>query len=134
MGYWPDLSIIDYPTFKSMLLATVDCWEPLVCGARSSDLIPHYAERGPFNEAWILYVPPHLAKTVRPPEVSVVEPAPDGGLILAATTDRFAVDNPAHLEAAKRIGRATAHLNIGRGFDRPLRLPYTPPELLDKPT
>ncbi|MGD0635643.1 MAG: Imm52 family immunity protein [Beijerinckiaceae bacterium] len=119
-GQWPDPAIIEYPVFKAILTATVDSWDPFTCGARTSDLIDHYEQRGPFHEAWMLYVPPHLAKTVQPPDIPVVESMPNGGLFLAATTETFKTDNPVHLEAARRIGRATRHLNVGKGAEKSL--------------
>jgi hypothetical protein len=111
----PDPTIIEYPVFKAILMATVDCWDPFTCGARSSDLSDYYEQMGPFHEAWMLYVPPHLAKTVQPPDIPVVESMSNGGLFLAAMTETFKTDNPVHLEAARRIGRATRHLNVGEG-------------------
>lgn len=68
----------------------------------------------------MLYVPPHLAKTVQPSDIPVVEAMPNGGLFLAATTETFKADNPVHLEGARRIGRATRHLNVGKGAEKPL--------------
>ncbi len=59
----------------------------------------------------LVYVHPSLVHRVAPPDIPVVEPTPDGGLLLAATTDTFSADNPAHLEAARRIAAATAHLD-----------------------
>ena len=115
-GHWPDPAVIDYALFKAILLATVACWQPTVCAAYPNDLIPHHEQIGLFHESWILYVAPDLAGTVRPLDVPVVEAAPDGGLILAATTEPFKVDNPVHLEAARQIGRATAHLNVALGM------------------
>jgi len=117
-GISPDPAIIEYLVFKAILMATVDCWDPFTCGARSSDLIDHYEQRGPFHEAWMLYVPPHLAKTVQPPNIPVVEATPNGGLFLAATTETFKTYNPVHLEAARHIGHATRHLNVGKGAEK----------------
>jgi hypothetical protein len=115
-GEWPDPAVIDYALFKAILLTTVDCWQPTVCDAHPFNLVQHYEQVGLFHDSWILYVPPDLAGTVQPPDVPVVEPAPDGGLILAATTEPFTVDNPVHLEAARKIGQATAHLNVALGL------------------
>lgn len=107
----PDLATIEYPIFKAIMMAAIDSWEPLVCAARSHALIRHYQQEGPFNEAWMLYVPPHLASSVQPPDIPVVEHMPNGGLFLAATTDIFNVNNLAHFRAARLIARATMHLN-----------------------
>ena len=114
-GQSPDPAIIEYSVFEAILKAVVDCWEPFTCGARQQDLIKLYEQRGTFNEAWMLYLPPHLAASVQAPDIPVVETLPNGGLFLAATTETFRTDNPVHLEAARRIGRATRHLNTGDG-------------------
>ena len=142
-GYPADPAIIDYDLFKSLLLLTIDTWQPDLCRARPSDLYHHF-HGSPFHEEWILYVRPDLAGTVQPIGIPVVETTPDGGLLLAATTEPFSTDNPVHLEAAHRIAAVTSHLNIGRGFqgpwpkrpDRPppqkAPLSQSPPEVVEK--
>ena len=111
MGTWPDLSLVTYPLFRSVALATIACWEPLYCNTQPSILQPFMAPKSWFTASWITYVHPSLVHRVTPPDIPVVEPTPDGGLLLAATTDTFSADIPAHLEAAQRIAAATGHLD-----------------------
>ena len=111
IGQWPDLSLVTYSLFRLVILATIACWEPLYCMVRTKTLQPFEAPNSWFNLSWITYVHPSLVHRVTPPDIPVVEPTPDGGLLLAATTDTFTVDNPAHLDAARRIAAATAHLD-----------------------
>jgi hypothetical protein len=110
-GRRPDLSLMTYPLFKGAMLATIECWEPLLCLARPSTLIPFVARGAWYSESWMTYVHPSLVHRVAPPDIPVIEPTPDGGLLLAATTETFVVDDPQHLEAARRICRATRHLD-----------------------
>ncbi len=46
-----------------------------------------------------------------PPPGVVVERRPDGGLLMAATTETFALANPAHLAAARAIQAALQPFN-----------------------
>ena len=52
-----------------------------------------------------------------PPPGVVVERRPDGGLLLAATTDTFSTADPAHLLAARAIHAALTPFNA---------VPWTP--------
>lgn len=107
----PNLQIVSYPLYKAVVLATVACWEPLICSSRPSSLTEIFKVDRFIGEAWISYIPPEMAGSVRPPDIPVVEPTPNGGLLLAAATETFNADNPDHVEAARRIGLATRHLD-----------------------
>ena len=104
-GTWPNLSVLSYALYRSLMLAMIECWEPTVCYAQPSTLLPYIEGRRLFTEAWIAYVPPNLRHLVQPADVPIVETTPDGGLLLAATTDMFDPANPVHLDAARRIAR-----------------------------
>ena len=110
-GFWPNQSLMTYPLFRATMLATIECWDPLLCVVQCSTLQPYMARGSWYRESWMTYVHPSLVHRVSPPEIPVVEPTPDGGLLLAATTETFDVDNPDHLEAARRICQATRHLD-----------------------
>jgi len=101
-----------YTIFKAALLALVETWEPTFCKALSQSLLDFIGKgRGYFHEAWIVYLAPQLAGLITPPRDVLVEPLPNGGLVMSATTDTFDVENPAHLAAARAIAAAIADLN-----------------------
>ena len=100
-----------YPLFRATTLATVACWEPLLCIMQPTSLHPFITIGNWYHESWMTYVHPSLVHRVSPPDIPIVEATPDGGLLIAATTETFSVDNPDHLEAARLICRATRHLD-----------------------
>ena len=104
-AFHPDLPSMTYALFRGATLAMIKCWEPLLCCARPSYLLPYIAPGSWYRESWMTYVHPSLVDRVSPPEIPVVEPTPDGGLLLAATTDTFDIDKPDHLEAPGAFAR-----------------------------
>jgi hypothetical protein len=110
-GHWPDLSLMTFDLFRAATLAAITCWEPLWCTTQPSTLQPFMAKGAWFHASWFTYIHPTLLDRVAPPDLPVVEPTPDGGLLLGAAAETFDVDNPAHLAAALRIEAATRHLD-----------------------
>ncbi len=107
--------LITLPIFKSALLAVAAAWDATWCAAYPVDIIELWPKPGPgqphFNMAWITYLSPRFAPMVTPPPAAIVEHTPQGGLVMAATTDRLDVTNPAHLAAAREIDAALAPVN-----------------------
>jgi hypothetical protein len=110
-GYLPEPSMMAFDVFHAATLATIACWQPLFCLTQPSTLRPHQLPGLWFDAAWFTYIHPSLLPHLRPPDVPVIEPTPDGGLLLGAATETLDPDNPAHLAAALRIGDATRHLS-----------------------
>jgi len=101
-----------YKILKAALLALVETWEPAFCEALSHSLLDLLGKGRPyFHEAWMVYLAPRLAGMIERPQGVLVEPLPNGGLVMSATTDTFDVENPAHLAAARAIAAAIADLN-----------------------
>lgn len=117
--YRPGPAAGEFTLLKHAMAVLITCWEPYVCGVRTKALDALIPDPGPFRAAWMLYVHPSVAGTVAAPDVPVVETAPDGGLFLAATRKPFKVEEPSHLEAARRIAAAVAHLNVERSQGDP---------------
>ena len=109
-----DPIIVTYRLMKAVMLATIDCWEPDFCIARSNQLDPDYKNEGRYTKAWMTYVPPAHVGDVDPVGVPFLERTPDGGLLLSATQEIFRPENPAHLEGATRISQALQPLNAVR--------------------
>lgn len=74
-------------------LADPRYWEPLYRRKHVPD----------FRSGWMTYLSAPYAHRVTPPSVAVVEPVPDGGLVILATKDLFDSDNPVHMAAADAI-------------------------------
>ena len=110
-GVLPDQAFATYAIWRSICLATIASWEPLYCIAAPSTLNPFRRKGSWYWESWFTYVHPSLMHRIDVPRIPVVERTPDGGLLLAAADEVFAVDNPDHLEAARRIADATAPLD-----------------------
>jgi len=106
-----DPAIVTYRLMKAVMLATIGCWEPDFCIARSNQIDPDYEHEGQYTKAWMTYVPPAHVGDVDPVGVPFLERTPDGGLLLSATQEIFRPENPAHLEGATRISQALQPLN-----------------------
>jgi hypothetical protein len=109
-------ALVTLPIFKAALVAIAETWDATWCGAYPADIIPLWPDRmvldqPMFNMAWITYLSPRFAPMVTPPASAIVEYTPPGGIIMAATEDRFDVTNPAHLAAAREIEAAIAPVN-----------------------
>ncbi len=111
-GIIPDPRIVTYSIVEQAVVALAECCDAAWCSAFSSEIPPLWQnKRGPrFELAWISYVAPRLAQTIRPPQTAIVERRLDGGLLMAATTEAFTVANPAHMAVARDIEAAVAPL------------------------
>ena len=112
----PDPSICTYRIFKPALLALAESFDAERAFAYPTNLSAFWSRPPNVNPtfpiAWISYVAPRVAHLVEPPSTSLVEHRPDGGLLMAATSETFDVDNPAHMAVARDIERAVAPLHL----------------------
>jgi hypothetical protein len=104
-----DPSIVTYRLFREALLATSAIWRPL--WAYLSASTSHYwkgpivpgapvIRHNPFSITWIAYLSPAVTRGfVVEPELRT-DSAPDGGLLMSATDQRFDPSNPEHLRRA----------------------------------
>ena len=106
---------ICYRVFRSALLALVSSWDPTWCGAspdKMRELSPRGTrDRAQFGLEWMTYLSPLLAPLVTPPPTSINERTPEGGLLMAATEERFDIANPMHMVVAADIEAALAPVN-----------------------
>ena len=118
----PDPALLRYDLFRAALLAIAEVFEAGHARAYSSALMDFWAEgeaSSSFPVSWLSYVGPHLAPQVTPPAGVIVERRPNGGVLIAATTDLFDTDNPAHMAAAWAIEQAVLPLSRVRPWDLP---------------
>ncbi len=117
----PEPHLVGFSVFRQLVLALAETFEATQAYAWPSDLdelwTQEQAERRDLPLAWISYVAPRFAMLVTPPPTVVVEHRPDGGLLMAATADRFTMADPAHLAAAQAIQAASQAFNA---------VPWTP--------
>lgn len=108
-------TFINLDVFKATILAVAQAWGVTWCSAFPWGLLDFRRQRNPprpsFDLAWICYVSPRFAPMVTPPRSGIVERAPDGGLVMIATEQRFDFGNPAHLAAAREIEASLAAVN-----------------------
>lgn len=102
---------MSYRVFRPALLPIVDAWDPVIAGAKSHPLVQSDEARSYFSLAWMKYLCPWLAEKITPPSTVLAEHLPNGGLLMAATTETFDVDNPMHLAAAQDMATAMAPLD-----------------------
>ncbi len=115
----PEPHLVGFEVFRQLVLALAEVFgatQAHACPADLRDLWPK-GRGDDLSLAWISYVAPRFADLVTPPPGVVVERCPDGGLLMAATTDTFALANPAHLAAARAIHAALESFNA---------VPWTP--------
>jgi hypothetical protein len=109
-------ALVTLPIFKAALVAIAEAWDATWCEAYPWDLINLWPDtvavgRPRFNMAWVSYLSPRFAPMVTPPASAIVEHTSQGGIIMAATEERFDITNPAHLAAAREIEAAIAPVN-----------------------
>lgn len=119
-------ALVTLPIFKAALVAIAEAWDATWCAAYPWDLINLWPDtvsvgRPTFEMAWITYLSPRFAPMVTAPASAIVEYTPQGGIVMAATNDRFDVNNAAHLAAAREIEAAIAPVNA---------LPWPPDAIL----
>ncbi len=115
----PEPHLVGFAVLRQVVLALAEVFEATqayACPADLRDLWPKDSADD-LSLAWISYVAPRFADLVTPPPNVVVEHRPDGGLLMAATTETFALANPAHLAAARAIQAALESFNA---------VPWTP--------
>lgn len=117
----PAPRLVSFSIFRQLLLALAETFEATQAYAWSHDLselwTPEPARRDDLPLAWISYVAPSFAPLVTPPTSVVIEHRPDGGLLMAATAETFAMADPTHLAAAQAIQTALMAYNA---------VPWTP--------
>ncbi|HXP04325.1 MAG TPA: Imm52 family immunity protein [Stellaceae bacterium] len=109
-------ALVTLAIFKAALVAIAEAWDATWCAAYPSDIISLWPNRiavgrPMFKMAWITYLSPRSAPMVTPPASAIVEHTAQGGIVMAATEDRFDVTNPAHLAVAREIEAAIAPVN-----------------------
>lgn len=109
-------SWLTLPLLKAAMLAIVTTCDVTWAAIYPAELrelwIPAHVRRGPtFQLAWVTYLSPRFAPMVTPPASAIVEHTAQRGIVMAATNDRFDVNNPAHLAAAREIEAAIAPVN-----------------------
>lgn len=101
--------LIKLTVLRPALLSFATAWEPdygvVICWEYWERL---FGDRPypPFRSGWMTYLAAPYASRVTPPPAAIVESVPGGGLLLLATTERFSMDNPAHLAIADAIQAA----------------------------
>ncbi|HVO33543.1 MAG TPA: Imm52 family immunity protein, partial [Elusimicrobiota bacterium] len=108
-----DPELVTAPLFKAALFALVEAWEPEFAIAESFSLARYSGEKSaPFAPAWMTYLSAPLARQIVPPSGVRVERDDAGGILMIATEEKFDVENPEHMAAAKRICAAVASIDM----------------------
>jgi hypothetical protein len=107
----PDPDVVNYRTIRAALLAITGAWEPVKTAAFSNQLFELNRRATYFPMVWIQYLCPWLAQKFSPPSTALVEPLPNGGLLMSAATENFDVKNPKHLAVARDMAAAMAPLD-----------------------
>jgi hypothetical protein len=141
----PDLSLVTYPLFKTVLLAVNAVWRaPWACAQafRSGTVSVPNVEVAPgvigtridsvaplpldptfpysiFHIPWIAYLSAEHAAGVTLPLDILTERTPDGGLLMSAATDRLDPDKPEHARRARMIADVMiARFGASSGWSR----------------
>ena len=115
----PEPHLVGFGVFRQMVLALAEVFGATQAYACPDDLSDLWTRERTCDLplAWISYVAPRFAHLVTPPLGVVAERRPDGGLLMAATTETFTTADRAHLAAARAIHAALAPFNA---------VPWTP--------
>jgi hypothetical protein len=116
--------LISTATLKPALLSVATAWEPDYAVVVPWTYWPHaFGDRGypQLRSGWMTYLAPKYAVRVVPPPAAIVEPVPNGGMLLLATEEQFDMENPQHLAATEAIQAALEPLQE--------MIPLTPQEL-----
>lgn len=118
-GMIADPKIFHFKSLRAMLLVLTEVFEAdrrLVTRNDLDRLAPNYEQGAAhLTPAWLSYVAPRFVPLIFPPSTATVELRPDGGLLMASTTDTLDVGNPEHVQAAFDIAAACRAL---RAFGR----------------
>jgi hypothetical protein len=117
--------LINADTLRPALLSVAIAWEPDYAVAVPWTYWPRsFGDDGypMLRSGWMTYLAPRYASRVVPPPAAIVEPVPNGGMLLLATEEQFDMENPAHLAAADAIQAVLSPLQE--------MIPPTPQEVL----
>lgn len=106
-----DPGLLTFDVTRAVTLALCESFHAMYCFGFPNAIAPYWTEPGRCRMGSIVYLGPAGASLVTPPPAVVVEHRPDGGLVLAATRDRFDLDNPVHIANARAIHAALAPYN-----------------------
>jgi hypothetical protein len=107
-----DLSAVTYSVFNGAMTAITSIWPCAWATAYAYDADYEHSSPAPggplirwslSHMPWISYLSAPLARGLEPPPEVEVEPAPDGGLFMIVTKDRFDPENPDQLARSKLI-------------------------------
>lgn len=110
-------SLLTFGVLKPALQVLVSQWQPTWCRLAPMGLISletqrlQQSRRPFFGMAWVSYLSPRFAPMVTPAASAITEHLPDGGLLTTATKERFDVDNPNHVAAARAIAASLEPVN-----------------------
>lgn len=106
-----DRSLISYAAFKSTMMALVPVWDAAYAHAYTTTLQSLMEpEQQFFPPTWMTFLSPEFAKRVTVPPEITAEDFADGGVLFSAVAGDFDSENPKHLAAAQKLGRALAPL------------------------
>jgi len=117
--------LISTAVLKPALLSVATAWEPDYAVVVPWTYWPQvFGDRGypRLRSGWMTYLAPRYAERLVPSPATIVESAPNGGVLLLATEEQFDMENPAHLAAANAVQTALGPLQE--------MIPLTPQELL----
>lgn len=101
---------------KQVLLTVIAAWAPVWGGVQLWSCMKRWIDAaGQLQHpwaGWMTYLSAPLAPRVAPPPGAIHEPVPGGGLLVLATEESFAMDNPAHLAALDAIQAALKPIQI----------------------
>jgi hypothetical protein len=115
LGVVPDPRLVAYTTFKKILFAVADAFDPLFSSAYPAaldrDLMIPEGKKRPIFAGWMVLLPRELACHITPPPKAIQQTREDGSLFMAATDETFDATNPNHIAASKAIQDAIAPMN-----------------------
>lgn len=100
-------------TLKALLLVVVEAWEPSWASVTDLDYVKKLLLAKPmpaFRSGWMTYLSASYARKVVPPPLAITETVAAGGILMLATNDPFAIDNPEHVAVADAIQACLAPL------------------------
>jgi hypothetical protein len=115
IGGVPDPALVAYTTFKKILFAIADAFDPLFSSAYPAaldrDLMIPEGKKRPIFAGWMVLLPRELACQITPPRQAIQQTREDGSLFMAATDETFDVKNATHLAVSKAIQEAIEPIN-----------------------
>jgi hypothetical protein len=112
----PNPHLVAYSTFKKILFATADAFDPKYSSAYPAaldrDLMIPEGKKRPIFVGWMVLLPRELACQITPPPQAIQQTREDGSLFMAATDETFDVNNPTHVAVSRAIQDAIAPVNV----------------------